>query len=155
MCRFGAWGGSNLMQKPDCLGRGHYIFPICGESNNAIFMVVFPGLCYHLLILIVCCLSMRCIGTPYHPFSSPWKIRVFIPFIDPEWDPRIFFGGNCPRFQCALLISAVSAEFLAGWGVGDWRRMTTMAPISMWAMKKPELFRVYRGLYYTVKWGLW
>ena len=24
-----------------------------------------------------------------------------------------------------------------------------MAPINMWAMKKPELFRAYRGLYYT------
>ena len=63
--------------------------------------------------------------------------------------PRVFFNSRRQRAHCRPLRWTRSLSVCPNWNT----KCLSQTSRANWAMKKPWLFRVYRGLYHPVMWG--
>ena len=111
----------------------------CRQSMNSPNMLPTRKLCW--LIVMVLCKETLYTGIDdlkkaVHFFKSSLSVYIV----------RNEFEGNVNQFKSASVV------------LRQWPCKLNPCPSvcyqSMWAMKKPYLFRAYRRLCYTVKWGL-
>ena len=107
----------------------------CRQSMNSPHMLQTRKLCW-LIVMVLCKETM------YTDIDDLKKVHFFKSSLS-VYIVRNEFEGGVNQFKSASVVLPCKLN-----------PCPCVCYQSMWAMKKPYLFRAYRGLCYTVKWGL-